>query len=127
MTKLNNTGIAITGILYTLFILFLLILVSVLSGLSSKRNISEHSVQIYEDSFSGTPLTSEQVTDAFTASIAPVTGKYIFNIKDTTIQCVTYLVKGTNWKEQNITYIPKDCNDYDVEMELIEIYNFEKE
>lgn len=129
MRLLNNKGFAITSILYVLFILFLLILISVLSGLSSKKNMAEKTLEMLEDSFIGVEMdrTDEKVIEAQELGIAPVTGKYIFMIDGTNTLCSTYLTRGTNWNEEDVTYIPKDCNDYEVDMTLMKIYSFEDE
>lgn len=124
---MNNKGFAITSILYILFIVFLLILVSVLSGLSSKKNMSEKNLEKLETSFSGIELNNTEIEEAKSSGIAPETGKYIFTINSTDIQCTTYLTKGTNWKEERVTYIPRDCNDYEIDMTLTKIYSFENE
>lgn len=129
MTKLNNKGFAITGILYTLFILFLLILVSVLGGLSLKKNMLEQSISSLEDSYLGT-LYDEYDKDNITK--APVDGRYQFTFEESDgkiITCYSYLKKGTDLTSDTITYIPNDCNIYDDKknLKLTEIISFEKE
>lgn len=125
--RLNNKGFAITGILYTLFILFLLILVSVLSGLSSKRRFAAYSLNKLEDSYTGVLQESSVITDANSSKIAPVTGKYIFKTDPDNKTCVAYFKKGASLDSETITYIPKDCNDYEFTFEVTEIYSFEEE
>ena len=129
---MNNKGFAITGILYTLFIMFLLILASVLGGLSSRRNILQKSLLSLEESFSGIELSSEEISNANTSQIAPVDGKYEFKITLVTGEelnnCVSYLKKGAELDYNNITFVPKDCNDYEISNVLIEkIISFESE
>lgn len=114
---MNNKGFAITGILYTLFILFLLILISILSGLSIKKNILSHSINSLENSYLGTEVA---ITSRTTAQ---VDGKYVFTLRyantenngtATTYTCTTYLKKGTDMTSKaNMTFTPKDCNDYE--------------
>lgn len=123
--KLNNKGFAITGILYTLFIMFLLILVSVLGGLSTKKNMLEQSIISEEDSFVGKKV--ESVETAIVDGVTTLTGKYIFSMDDTNTKCTAYLTSGVNIEEDNITYIPNDCNLYEVNFTLDEVYSFEKE
>ena len=92
--KLNNKGFAITGILYTVFILFLLIITSVLAGLQLKRTMLERSILLLEDSYIGENLYESEAGKEKIKNInktksgdndpreAPVTGKYIFNIRN---------------------------------------------
>lgn len=125
---MNNKGFAITGILYTLFVLFLLVLVSVLTGLSARKNSLERSTQGLEESFSGSiEHSSEYITLANQAHIAPVDGKYQFKLNDGELEhtCYAYLKKGTDLTS-NITLIPNDCNHYSYEKELTKIYSFEE-
>ena len=52
---------------------------------------------------------------------------------DDDMVCSAYLNKGTNFKDytarefsdNNIYLSPRDCNDYNVSIELIKIYSFE--
>ena len=127
MKQLDNNGFAITGILYTLFVLFLLILITILAGLSYKKNILEHSVSIEEGSFEGALLSQEEVTNASSNGIAPVKGKYIFLVQNSTTQCVTYLDKGDSLVQNEITFIPQSCNGAGLQLNLTKIYSFEKE
>lgn len=126
--KLNNKGFAITGILYTLFILFLLIMLSLLAGLRSRKNMLEQSLKSLEETFDGTVLSSDKVEN----NIAPVDGKYEFKVtfvndSASTYTCISYLKKGTEINP-NITFIPKDCNDYEVlSMSVTKIISFESE
>ena len=91
--KLNNKGFAITGVLYTVFILFLLIITSVLAGLQLKRTMLERSILLLEDSYIGENLYESEDGKEKIKKInkkaeeneekkAPVTGKYIFNIRN---------------------------------------------
>lgn len=136
--KLNNKGFAITGILYTLFVMFLLLMLSVLSGLSSKKNLLEKVTNDYEDTYLGTPIEEpNKITAIIESGEAIVTGKYIFEFETplvesgteekTKVQCSTYLKKGTSLTDSEIIYTPEDCNNYDVERNLIKVYSFEKE
>ena len=130
MTKLDNKGFAITGILYTLFILFLLILVSVLGGLSTKKNMLEQSITVLEDGYLGVDVGSE--VDGIlleNLTVAPVDGRYKFLSNDGTEEkeCYSYLKKGTYLTSDTITYIPNDCNQYLYPKVLKQIISFEKE
>ena len=128
--KLNNKGFAITGILYTLFILFLLILVSVLGGISLKRNMLQQSIIGQEDSFTGEPLTRDEIQVIIDdpLKIAPISGKYIFSIDGLETKCFAYLKEGISLNNESIIYTPSICNDnYNQTMTLEEVYKFERE
>lgn len=135
MLKLNNKGFAITGILYTLFILFLLILVSLLGGLKSKQNLLMNSVDSFENKYQLSPVCNTKDTcnnnSVVSSGIIKYSGKYIFRSIDSAIAdqtCTAYLKKGTNIINDNITFFPAMCNDYDKEQyELIKVYKFKKE
>ena len=130
---MNNKGFAITGVLYTIMILFLLILVSILAGLSSRNNFLKKSVESMENDFVGSEVTDTTVIEnAKTSGVAPVTGKYVFNITGTDISCYSF-VKGGNtldWSSSDFYFTTTSCNE-DKESgnytyELITIYSFEQ-
>lgn len=125
--KLNNQGFAITGILYTLFILFLLILLSVLGSVSLKRNMLQQSISSQEDSFEGTLLSTNQLTEIVNSNITTVSGKYVFSIEGIDTKCFAYLKRGITLDDESITYTPSDCNDYEQTLTLEEVYSFERE
>lgn len=138
---MNNKGFAITGILYTLFILFLLISVTLLGALSTKKNMSQQSINNLEKSFQGKIYTPDEQN----ITQAPVDGKYIFTVQfeadsedeNTTVPtnytCYTYLKKKTDisldsLNSEAITLIPQDCNNYRIaSVTLDKIYSFEQE
>ena len=130
MTKLNNKGFAITGILYTLFVLFLLILVSVLGGLSSKKNLLEQSITSLEDSYLGTVYSKDEYINSIKVSeleIAPVDGRYKFSCTIDEVEyydCYSYLKKGDNINDSIL--IPNDFNNSNVKRELQEVTSFEE-
>lgn len=105
--KLNNKGFAITGILYTLFILFIMILLSILSGLNTRKNIMEKSVETLANDYKWGGQTLET-----SSSSAPKTGKYKYIATDgTEKECYTYLKSGASLDTSNIIFTTKECND----------------
>ena len=131
---MNNKGFAITGIIYTLFVMFLMILLSVLSGLSSLQRLMINSNESLENTFKGNQVSSTQIENMKLNGEANCFGKYIFEVtgpNSTTIQCSTYLEKGTNFQDESITYSPSDCNkyiyEYGTDISLKTVYSFEKE
>ena len=133
---MNNKGFAITGIIYTLFVMFLMILLSVLSGLSSLQRLMINSNENLEDAFKGVTVIQEEILEMNKPNNrkAKYFGKYIFEVtgpNSTTIQCSTYLEKGTNFQDESITYSPSDCNkyiyEYGTDISLKTVYSFEKE
>lgn len=132
--KLNNKGFAITGILYTLFVLFILVLFSVLSGMSSRKRMLESSTVKIEESFLGDDsLSSELVNAANSNSIAPVTGKYVYELVDKNgekVECFSYIKKYTELRDINsIVFTTNSCNDYRgiLDYSLKKIISFEGE
>lgn len=103
--KLNNKGFAITGILYTLFILFIMILLSILSGLNTRKNIMEKSVETLANDYKWAEKTLET-----SQTSAPETGKYEYTAANGT-KCYTYLKSGASLDINNITFTTKECND----------------
>ncbi len=137
MRKINNKGFAITGILYALLVMFLSVLVFVLSNLKSNRAMLERSIVTLEGTYQGTEKDISLVQQAEKTKIAPVTGKYIFNLKSTDkeVTCVSYLKKYSRI-DHSITFIPNDCNIYNYSFSyensqsesiitLTKIYSFE--
>jgi len=134
---MNNKGFAITGILYTLFILFLLIAISVLGSLSAKKNMLQQSVTTLEKKFQGTysPDAMSGFNGSTTEFKVPYDGKYIFSVtninKSKTYTCYTYLrkdkiIKKEDRKIQGVTFIPNDCNIYEIDtITLVKVYRFE--
>lgn len=134
---MNNKGFAITGIIYTLFILFLMILLTVLAGLSSYQRLMVNSTRSLENSFEGEEISdvvnSDKFVDIKNDKTAYYLGKYIFEL-DNGLECSAYLKKDTNFNGYNNAksfsetvekLSPSDCNDYDINMNLIKIYSFE--
>lgn len=136
---MNNKGFAITGIIYTLFILFLMILLTVLAGLSSYQRLMVNSTRSLENSFEGEEIIndpSDEYVDLDTIKNdkkAYYLGKYIFKL-DNGLECLAYLNKDTEFSgyitaksfSENVAKLsPSDCNDYDLNMELINVYSFE--
>lgn len=138
---MNNKGFAITGIIYTLFILFLMILLTVLTGLSSYQRLMINSTRSLENSYKGEEIVDDPSTnnDKFdnikNNGKADYLGKYVFKL-DNGIECSAYLKKDTDFSgydnkiaknfSQNIAELsPYDCNDYNVNMNLIKVYSFE--
>lgn len=126
---MNNKGFAITGIIYTLFVMFLMILLSVLSGLSSLQRLMINSNESLENTFKGNQVSSTQIENMKLNGEANCFGKYIFEVigpDNKKITCSTYLNKGTKFQDENIIYSPSNCNEYEIEMELVEAYSFEE-
>lgn len=127
---MNNKGFAITGIIYTLFVMFLMILLSILSGLSSLQRLMINSNESLENTFQGTTVLASEIENMKINGEANYFGKYIFEVtgpNGTKIKCSTYLEKGTNFQDENIVYSPTNCNEYEIEMDLVAAYSFEKE
>ena len=107
---MNNKGFAITGILYTIFILFIMVLLSILAGLSSRRSLLEKSMMSLEDDYK---ITDANMID-ITGTKAPFTGKYIYKINNSEIECTAYLKKGVSLAPNSITFVEQDveqdCN-----------------
>lgn len=128
---MNNKGFAITGIIYTLFILFLMILLTVLAGLSSYQRLMVNSTRSLENSFEGEKIS---LADAINGdNKTNYLGKYVFEL-DNGLECSAYLNKDTefsgyitakSFSESVAKLSPSDCNDYDLNMELINVYSFE--
>ena len=115
---LNNKGLAISGMLYTLFALFLIIMFSILAMSNFKRNVLMKTTKNLEESY-----TLKKITDAnnyidITTSTTKITGKYVFKTKIAGMDktCIAYLKRGTsipnNINAANFSLIPEDCNDY---------------
>lgn len=136
---MNNKGFAITGIIYTLFILFLMILLTVLTGLSSYQRLMINSTRSLENSFEGekivddSSIDNEEFDNIKKNGYAKYLGKYVFELANG-IECSTYLKKGTYFKEyknaesfsEKVEKLsPYDCNEYNVNMELVKVYSFE--
>lgn len=142
---MNNKGFAITGIIYTLFVLFLMILLSVLSGLSASQRMIISSVENLDKDLSGTKIEdTTEINQINDDGITTYFGKYIFTITtNSSVKCSAYLEKNVDFKNADITFSPKDCDDYVKTIDwwsstsgcsnangcikLIEIYNFEEE
>lgn len=125
---MNNKGFAITGIIYTLFVLFLMILLSVLSGLSSFQKLVINSTSSLETSFEGKEISTNKLNEIKANGIAPYMGKYIFKKPGTTLECSSYLDKGTVLDLEIITLFPNECATYASDsFELIKVYSFEEE
>ena len=125
---MNNKGFAITGIIYTLLILFLMILLAVLSLMRSYNRLMINSTSSFETSFKGEEITD--ITTIKETGITPYMGKYIFNVTDNDnniIECSSYLDKGINIYNDDITLSPSICNTYINSIELIKVYSFEGE
>ena len=109
---MNNKGFAITGILYTIFILFIMVLLSILAGLSSRRSLLEKSMMSLEDDYKITDANGSNI--APNTTIAPFTGKYIYKINNSEIECTAYLKKGVSLAPNSITFVEQDveqdCN-----------------
>ena len=128
---MNNKGFAITGVLYTIMVLFLLILVSILAGLSSRNNFLKKSVESIEDDYVGSEVMDNSVIDSARVNkIAPVTGKYVFNITGTDISCYSYVISGNtlDYSSDDFYFTTTSCNE-DKESgnytyELVKIYSF---
>ena len=115
MPRLNNKGFAISAMLYTLFVVFLLIMLSVLAGLQARKTMMERSLLGLENTFAGKER-SDLIAETNTTRRAPITGKYVFAVNNngsSTVvpYCSSYLNKGDTI-DNNIEFVPKDCNDY---------------
>lgn len=126
---MNNKGFAITGIIYTLCILFLIILLTTISGLNLLQKLKVNSVQNFEEMFKGKKMEVKEILNSNEFRVAPVTGKYIFQVtKDDDViinECVAYLKKDTNIMEDFPTFFPDECNEKILSIRLVEIYSFD--
>ena len=126
---MNNKGFAITGIIYTLCILFLIILLTTISGLNLLQKLKVNSVQNFEEMFIGKKMEAKEILNSNEFRVAPVTGKYIFQVtKDDEViinECVAYLKKDTNIMEDFPTFFPDECNEKISSIRLVEIYSFD--
>ena len=141
MKKLNHSGFAITGILYTLFILFILIAMAILMGLRSKNQMLQKSTEKLEKSYNGSDVSDDPnigINASITERKALVKGKYIFELSsnEIIINCTTYLNKGTEFSKDNLIFTQEACNNYTyqfsfeepsekIKMSLVKIYSFE--
>lgn len=88
--RLNNSGFAITGILYTVFVLFLMILLSVLSGLNIKRQLLEKNMENIKGSLEE---RCEVVSLELVGYTTKYQGQYTIRLNGS-LDYVTYLSKG---------------------------------
>ena len=135
MERLNHKGFAITGILYTVLIVFLLVLVSILGGLQARKMMLENSLIGLEESYVGDDSHSDQyVVEAKTRGMAPVTGKYIFEVQVTgdtkTYTCSSYLVKNMLIDYHQMSFLCDKGYTYGTdspnELTLTKVYSFEE-
>ena len=119
---MNNKGFAIIGILYTILILFLMIMVSVLAGLNTRKNFMEKSIESFQDDYLGSDVYSEYENQQLVS--APVTGKYIFQIVNTSQSCYAYLKVGTAFSDASLKCDDIETRIYNNTMVLSNIYEF---
>ena len=126
---MDNKGFAISGIIYTLCILFLIILLTTISGLNLLQKLKVNSVQNFEEVFKGRKMESEEFLYLNEFKVAPVTGKYVFQVtkvdEEVINECVAYLKRETNIISDYPTFFPNECNEGISSIRLVEIYVFD--